>query len=331
MDPSTVLILCASLFLGWCAGSNDAASAVGTSLGAQTLTFRKAVAIVVIFSMLGFLLQGGAVAKTVGQGILPKDFFENHWQVVLAALLAVAAVTLVTVLLSLPISINHALVGGILGIGVIVGMTESFNYPLLVRIMACWLTTPVIAFTATIVIHQFVVKPLAGRMNWIDFTRTFRFLSVASAAVVSYNLGASAIGSILSLAISSNTASQLSPVWGLSPVVLLGIGVALAFGFGVMTFSDRVVKTLSSRIALLGPATAFSAQFGAALTVYAFVLMGLPASITHAVVGGIAGIGVLKKTKTLNWKTLQAIVFGWMLTPLLSAALAVGIYKVIAV
>ncbi|MFH1125907.1 MAG: anion permease, partial [Candidatus Altiarchaeota archaeon] len=320
-------ILLASLFLGWGAGSNDAASAVGTPLGAGMITHRKAVLIVVVFSMLGFLLQGQYVSKTVGSGILPKEFFEGNSSVVLAALISASLVTLLTIMLSLPISINHTLVGGVLGMGVILGMTNKMDYSLLFRIMTCWLTTPLIAMAVTVLFHKLVVTPIAGRMNIVNFSRTFKFLSLLSAIVVSYSLGASAIGAILGITL---TSSQLPTIAGIQPETLLGISVALVFGLGVITFSDRVIKTLSSKISLLGPATSFSAQFSAALTVYGFVLMGLPASITHAIVGAIAGVGILKGTRTLNRRTLRTIVFGWIFTPLLSAAIAMLVYKLIS-
>lgn len=331
MDYTLILIVVASLFLGWGAGSNDAASAVGTPLGARTITYRKAIIIVVVFSMLGFLLQGQYVSKTVGQGILPKEIFEGNWKVVLAALLSASIITFLTILLSLPISVNHTLVGGVLGIGLILGMIGDINYPQLSKIMACWLTTPAIALLVTVLLHKLVITPLASRMNWITFSRTFKFLSIISAIAVSYSLGASAISTILSLTLSSNVINQLPSIEAVSTQTLLGFLIALVFGLGVMTFSGRVIRTLSSRIALLGPATAFSAQFSAALTVYGFVLMGLPASITHAIVGGIAGVGVLKGTKTLNRKTLGSIMLGWLLTPLLSAILTVGVYRVMSI
>lgn len=328
MDITLALILLVSLFLGWCAGSNDAASAVGTSLGAKTISYRRGIAIVVVFSTLGFLLQGHYVSDTIGNGILPREVFESNWKVVIAALASASVITFLTVLLSLPISINHTLVGGVLGMGVILGMTDSMNYPLLYKIMACWLTTPLIALLMTVVFHRVVVTPLASRMSWVAFSRTFKLLSIVGVVVVSYNLGASAISTILSPLLSSDLMGRL-PEFFASSQTLVGVSIAVVFALGIMTFSGRVIRTLSSKIALLGPATAFSAQFSAALTVYFFVLMGLPASITHAIVGSIAGVGILKGTKTLNTKTMATILLGWVLAPIFSAILAVGVYEMI--
>jgi PiT family inorganic phosphate transporter len=173
------------------------------------------------------------------------------------------------------------------------------------------------------------VTPIARRMDWILFSQVFKILAMASAIIVSYSLGASAIGTILSPLLSSNIEQMLPASGPIPPRLLLGLLVAVAFGLGVVIFSGRVIRTLSSKIALLGPATAFSAQFSAAVTVYGFVLMGLPASITHAVVGSIAAVGLLKGTETLGAKTVGSIILGWTLAPLLSAALAVGVYSLL--
>jgi PiT family inorganic phosphate transporter len=328
MDALLFYIIAASLFLGWGVGSNDAASAVGTPLGAGTITHRRAIAIVVVFSALGFMLQGHNVSNTVGGGILPREFFTENGGAVLAALAAASAVTVLTVLMSLPISVNHALVGAIVGLGLTLGTAGRIDYGLLLWIAACWLTTPLIALVLTVALHRCIVTPLTRNMSWIAFSSTFKFLSVAGAALVSYNLGASAIGSILGLTMSSKI-NGLFNAQGQSSMQVMACLIALAFGLGVLTFSGRVIRTLGSRITLLGPATAFSAQLGAAVTVYFFVLLGLPASITHAVVGGIAGVGLLKRTGTINLKTLGSIAFGWMVTPLFSALLAIWIYRAI--
>jgi PiT family inorganic phosphate transporter len=328
MEPTVFLVVLASLFLGWSAGANDAASAVGTPIGAGTIGRRTAILIVVVFSVIGFLLQGQYVSKSVGAGLLPNGVFENK-SMLLAAIASVAITTIFTIVLSLPISINHALVGGILGVGLMSGMISDLNHSILYGIIACWLTTPLISFMLTVFFHKFVVTPVASRMNWVDFSKAFKFLSVCGAIAVSYNLGASAISTILSPLLSSDIAESLRLDGMLTVQTVLGLLIAVAFGLGVVTFSGRVIRTISSKIALLGPSTAFSAQFCAALTVYFFVLLGLPASITHAIVGGIAGIGVLKNTRTLSSRTLTVIILGWIFTPIVSALLAVGIFNVL--
>ena len=46
----------------------------------------------------------------------------------------------------------------------------------------------------------------------------------------------------------------------------------------------------------------------------------VPVSSSHAVIGAILGIGVAKGGRNINWKIVVKIVFGWFLTPIISAA-----------
>jgi phosphate/sulfate permease len=66
---SVVLIL-AAFYVGWNIGANDAANCIGTTVGAQIISYRKAVLIMSCFVILGGVLQGHHVMKTVGKGIV---------------------------------------------------------------------------------------------------------------------------------------------------------------------------------------------------------------------------------------------------------------------
>ena len=74
-----VLIL-AGFYVGWNIGANDAANCIGTTVGAQIIPYRKAVLIMAFFVILGGVLQGHLVMKTVGKGIVISEAaaFEEH-------------------------------------------------------------------------------------------------------------------------------------------------------------------------------------------------------------------------------------------------------------
>ena len=74
-----VLIL-AGFYVGWNIGANDAANCIGTTVGAQIISYRKAVLIMAFFVILGGMLQGHHVMKTVGKGIVisQSDVYAEH-------------------------------------------------------------------------------------------------------------------------------------------------------------------------------------------------------------------------------------------------------------
>jgi len=51
-------LLGAGAYVGWNIGANDSANCIGTTVGCGLISFKKAVALVAVFSILGGMLQG---------------------------------------------------------------------------------------------------------------------------------------------------------------------------------------------------------------------------------------------------------------------------------
>jgi PiT family inorganic phosphate transporter len=78
------------------------------------------------------------------------------------------------------------------------------------------------------------------------------------------------------------------------------------FGYGV-------TSTVSERILALAGAASLAAQLGGALTVHFFTQLGIPVSITQAVIGGIVGIGQAKDIVIMNRRIVLRVVLGWIM------------------
>jgi PiT family inorganic phosphate transporter len=72
-----IILILAGLFVGLNIGANDAANCIGTTVGAQIISYRKALVIMALFVILGGVLQGHHVMKTVGKGIVISDAAED--------------------------------------------------------------------------------------------------------------------------------------------------------------------------------------------------------------------------------------------------------------
>jgi len=105
-------------------------------------------------------------------------------------------------------------------------------------------------------------------------------------------------------------------------LALLGaVGVAV----GALTYSRNVMETVGMGITTLGPMSAFVAQFGAALTVHLFTQWGLPVSTSQAIVGGVAGAGLVRGVAAVSGRKMGQIVLAWIATPTVSMILAFGL------
>ena len=56
-----------------------------------------------------------------------------------------------------------------------------------------------------------------------------------------------------------------------------------------------------------------------AITVHIYTQIGVPVSTSQAVVGAVAGIGLISRMRTINRTMLMFILIGWVLTPVVSA------------
>lgn len=114
------------IFMAFNIGGNDVANSFGTSVGAGTLTVTQALMIAAVFEVAGAVLAGAAVTDTIRSGIvdlggldiLPTQFVF----VMLSALVAASFWLLFATKKGLPVSTTHAIVGGIVGSSIVLGV-----------------------------------------------------------------------------------------------------------------------------------------------------------------------------------------------------------------
>src|SRR2546430_17402276 len=106
------VVVSAAIVFEYSNGFHDAANAIATVVSTKVLTPRQAIAMAAIFNLTGALL-GGAVASTIGKGLVDTNFVTMG--TVLAALIAAFAWNITTWLVGLPSGSSHALIGGLCG------------------------------------------------------------------------------------------------------------------------------------------------------------------------------------------------------------------------
>ena len=121
------LILLAFLF-NFLNGMNDAANSIATIVSTRVLTPRLAVAWAAFFNMAAAFGFGVGVAKTIGKGIVLPEVLTLWF--VFTIIVGAIIWTYGCTMLGLPISVSHALVGSIIGAGLMKGgMINRFFIP----------------------------------------------------------------------------------------------------------------------------------------------------------------------------------------------------------
>jgi len=107
-----LLALFIALAFEYINGFHDTANAIATSVSTRVLTARQAIALAAVLNLLG-AMWGGAVAKTIGKGLVDTTFVTVDS--IFYALVAAIIWNLITWWLGLPSSSSHALIGGLCG------------------------------------------------------------------------------------------------------------------------------------------------------------------------------------------------------------------------
>jgi len=111
------------------------------------------------------------------------------------------------------------------------------------------------------------------------------------------------------------------PLW----ILLLG---AVGIVAGLAVWGEKVITTIGENIIPLEPSSGFCAELATAMTILLASRLGLPVSTSHALVGGVVGIGLVQNLQAIKLSTIQNIATAWLITVPISAALSAIIFTV---
>ncbi len=336
-----IILLLAAFYVGWNIGANDAANCIGTTVGAQIVSYRTAALLMSVFVILGGTVQGHHVMKTVGKGIVIteatvyeehnaapapdefRDFFPDDRLPDLAILVALLSagffVTLAT-FTSTPVSTSQAIVGGVAGVGIgIVGAQASFfKLGVLLKILGAWVISPILTMILAFVTYLLLGRALRN-IRAMFWSNILGIAVLISAAYVSYSLGANDVGNAIGPLLNRfpDKGPQLAALGG------------IAMAAGALTFGHRVTDTVGKSITPLDYSGALAAQLSAAFGVHLFSMLGIPVSTSQAIVGGVIGVGLTKGARAVSTQRMATIFIGWILTPTCAAIFAAVMYRLL--
>lgn len=304
-------VLIPSVYLGWSLGANDAANIFGTAVSTRMIRFSTAALLASAFVLVGALLEGYEGLHTYSE--LSQQNLQTAGIVSLAAALTVTVMTL----LKMPVSTSQAVVGAIIGVGI---LRHDVNAAGLTKVVACWIGTPVGAFLIAMLLYL-ILSRLFNRWNLSIFghDRVLKTGLILAGCYGAYALGANNV---------ANVTGPLAAAGVLTPRQAVLVG-GLSIGLGIITFSRGVMGTVGKGIIRLDAFSALIVVMAEAATVHVYAIIGVPVSTSQAVVGAILGIGVLKRIEATNWRAVRGIFSGWMATPLVAGLMSAGIYFVL--
>jgi inorganic phosphate transporter, PiT family len=324
-EPFLLLIILVALTFDFLNGFHDAANSIATVVSTRVLSPQKAVLWAAFFNFAAAFLLGTQVAKTVGKGMVDLSIVTP--EVILAGLLGAVAWNLITWYFAIPVSSSHALWGGYAGAAIAKAGFDAI-------ILSGWVL-PVLYIVLAPMIGMALGLALMVTVTWIfrryqpfRLDKLFRRLQLVSAGLYSLGHGSNdaqkTMGIITSLLVTAGHLETFEvPFW-------VEICCYAAIAAGTMFGGWRIVKTMGSKITKLQPFGGFCAETAGAITLFWATSAGIPVSTTHTITGAIMGVGATRRFSAVKWGLAGRIVWAWILTIPLSAAMAAVCYELIS-
>ncbi|HEX6379279.1 MAG TPA: inorganic phosphate transporter [Nitrososphaeraceae archaeon] len=316
----------AALFFDFVNGFHDSANSIATVVGTRVLRPLYAVMIAAVANFAGPFIFGTAVAATVGKGIIQPSF--STVDVIFAGLIGAIVWDLITWYFGLPSSSSHALIGGLIGSALLAGGTSALVFSGIEKTLTFIVVSPtlgfVCAFGIALLVMYFFRNHTSSHVN-----RIFGRLQICSSIFFSLTHGANdgqkTMGVITALLIAGGMLDSHSFVVPIEVV----LGAAFAIALGTFFGGWRIVKTMAFKLTSLRPFQGFCAETGGGVILTSMAWFGIPVSTTHAIAGGIMGVGATKRLSAVRWGVGKRIVYAWIITIPASAGVAALISVII--
>ncbi len=320
-----ILIVAIALAFDFSNGWHDAANSIATIVSTRVLSPGLAVLWAAFWNFIAAFVFGTAVAKTIGTGLVHLESVNER--VLIAGLLGAILWNLLTLVLGLPTSSSHALMGGYGGAAVMRAgfgalILSGWTKPVIFIVVAPFIGM-IIAILVTIATSWAVRKQAPSKVD-----RWFRRLQLVSAAGYSLGHGTNDAQKSMGIITTALVAGGLLSTYSVPFWVILSCHLAMACG--TMAGGWRVVRTMGQRITKLTPFGGFAAETAGALTLIGTAHFGIPVSTTHTITGAIVGVGAARRVTAVRWGVTRRIVWAWLLTIPGAAAIGAGIYYVLS-
>jgi PiT family inorganic phosphate transporter len=338
-DVAYVLgIVAVALIFDFINGFHDSANSIATVVSTRVLSPGVAVIWAAAFNVLAAFVVGTAVARTIGKGLIEPSVVDAN--LILSALIGAIVWNIITWYVGLPSSSSHALMGGLGGAAI-----AKAGFPALQ--LAGWVL-PVAFILVSPLLGLALALGLTVALSWLlksappgPVDRVFRRLQLVSAALYSLSHGANdaqkTMGIIVGLLVSTKALFAHAPGWlgyfyvANADHIPLWVEMAAytAIGLGTAMGGWRIVKTMGSRITKLRPFGGFCAETAGGISILLASQLGVPVSTTHTITGAIVGVGAAQRVSAVRWGVATRIVWAWILTIPMAAAIAAVSYLVV--
>lgn len=302
-------------------GFHDSSNMIATLVASRAMTPVQALLLVGVFTFLGPLLAGTAVADTIGGfvslGNVPEQL---GMALVLCGIVAAVTWNMLTWWLAMPSSSSHALVGGLVGAvlvstgpgNVVWGMAQLAEGQLtgVTKVLLSLLLSPLAGFSVGFVLHRLMKCLLRAAHPSVN--RKLRHGQWWTAAVLAFSHGTNDAQKGMGIITLVLVLGGLLPTFSVPLWVILASATSITLG--TLLGGWRIVGTVGYGIYKLRPLHGLDAQLASSAVIFGASLVGGPVSTTHVVSSSIMGLGASERPRAVHWMKAREIALTWVVT-----------------
>lgn len=314
-------IIALALVFDFYNGMNDAANSIATIVSTRVLTPFQAVVWAAFFNFAAAFFFGVHVANTIGKGLVDVSIVDNY--VISSGLIGAIVLTSIATHFGLPISVSHSIIGGYGGAAIAKAGFSALILSGYTKILLFIFIAPFMGFFFAQV-FSVITMWIVRYKNPYKVDKYFRKLQLLSSAVYGLSHGSNDAQKTMGIIAITLFTNQLIPTFHVPYWVVI---ISHSFiALGTLLGGWKVIRTLGMRVTRLTPFGGFSAETSAGLTIISATIFGIPISTTHTITGSIIGVGVVRSLSAVRWGVAKNILWAWILTIPLSAAIAFVTY-----
>jgi len=161
-------------YMAWTIGANDVSNAMATAVGARAITFKQAALIAGVLIFFGAILVGPHVVETIKSKIINTQMIADSTILLLGFISSLLAAAIWSTLASwkaMPISTTHAIIGAMVGFGIVAGGYYSVNWTQVWFVAASWVLSPVSGCILSYIVFRIIVRLIFAREKPVRATR----------------------------------------------------------------------------------------------------------------------------------------------------------------
>jgi PiT family inorganic phosphate transporter len=318
--PVVVLLILAGA-VAFAIGAND--NTLASLVGAKVLSLRNAVILGGILLMIGAVVLGHGVSTTIGANMVTQPLSAD---LVFVISLAIMVWMLLSASLGYPISATHAIVGSILGIGLLSELVWGIplvRWDIISVIVIGWILSPIFSLAIAYFLQRYVRRTFLSKSRGLTEIQLreqiFGWLLLVMVIIICLSRG----GNDVAKAVGLLTVFFTGPIEFTLLLLLGGVGMAI----GLLVLGRRVVKTVGIELTELRPSASFSSATAGAIVLLVGTILGVPLAATHILITSLIGSGMANNVPS-NRMVLRKLIFTSLLTIPVSALLAICIWGI---